>query len=79
MRDSMSVVVLISGRGSNLEAILNAGVPVAAVISNEAGVRGLQLAESHGVTSRVVTHAVMRRAKRSTPRSRRRIDRLRRS
>lgn len=56
MRDSMSVVVLISGRGSNLEAILNAGVPVAAVISNEAGVRGLQLAENRGVQSRVVAH-----------------------
>jgi phosphoribosylglycinamide formyltransferase 1 len=56
MRDSMSVVVLISGRGSNLEAILNAGVPVAGVISNEAGVRGLQLAESRGVPARVVAH-----------------------
>ncbi len=56
MRDSMSVVVLISGRGSNLEAILNAGVPVAAVISNEAGARGLQLAESHRVPSCVVAH-----------------------
>jgi len=56
MRDSMSVVVLISGRGSNLEAILNAGVPVAGVISNEAGVRGLQLAESRGVPAHVVAH-----------------------
>ena len=32
----MSVVVLISGRGSNLQAILDAGIPVAAVISNRA-------------------------------------------
>jgi phosphoribosylglycinamide formyltransferase-1 len=52
----MSVVVLISGRGSNLEAILNAGLPVAGVISNEADVRGLQLAESRGVPARVVAH-----------------------
>ena len=35
----MAVVVLISGRGSNMEALLGAGIPVSAVISNrpEAG------------------------------------------
>lgn len=53
----MSVVVLISGRGSNLEAILHSGVPVAGVISNEAGAGGLQFAERHGVPARVVPHA----------------------
>ena len=52
----MSVVVLISGRGSNLEAILSAGVPVAAVISNEAGAGGLRFAEQRGVPARVVPH-----------------------
>lgn len=56
MRDAMSVVVLISGRGSNLEAILNADVPVAAVISNEAGAGGLQFAERRGIPARVVPH-----------------------
>jgi phosphoribosylglycinamide formyltransferase-1 len=56
MRDAMSVVVLISGRGSNLESILRAGVPVAAVISNDAGAGGLQIAERHGVPTRVVPH-----------------------
>ena len=56
MRDAMSVVVLISGRGSNLEAILNAGIPVVAVISNETGAGGLQLAERRGVPARVVSH-----------------------
>jgi phosphoribosylglycinamide formyltransferase-1 len=56
MRDAMSVVVLISGRGSNLEAILTAGVPVAAVISNEPGAGGLQFAERRGIPARVVSH-----------------------
>jgi len=52
----MSVVVLISGRGSNLEALLSAGIPVAAVISNEAGAGGLRFAEQRGVPARVVSH-----------------------
>ena len=56
MRDAMSVVVLISGRGSNLESILRSGVPVSAVISNEPGAAGLQIAERHGVAARVVSH-----------------------
>ena len=56
MRDAMSVVVLISGRGSNMESILRSGVPVAAVISNEAGAGGLQIAGRRGVPTRVVPH-----------------------
>ena len=52
----MSVVVLISGRGSNLQAILRAGVAVSAAISNEAGARGLEIAAQHGVPTRVVDH-----------------------
>ena len=40
----MSVVILISGRGSNMQAILDAGIPVAAVISNRADAAGLALA-----------------------------------
>ncbi|MBI2754882.1 MAG: phosphoribosylglycinamide formyltransferase [Betaproteobacteria bacterium] len=52
----MSVVVLISGRGSNLQAILRAGVAVSGVISNEAGARGLDIAAQHGVPARVVEH-----------------------
>ena len=56
MRDAMSVVVLISGRGSNMESILRSGIPVAAVISNEAGAGGLQIAERCRVPARVVPH-----------------------
>lgn len=52
----MSVVVLISGRGSNLQAILDAGIPVAAVISNRAGASGLALAAHRGIATAVVEH-----------------------
>jgi phosphoribosylglycinamide formyltransferase-1 len=52
----MSLVVLISGRGSNLQAILDAGIAVRAVISNRPEARGLLLAERHGVSTRVVPH-----------------------
>ena len=52
----MSVVVLISGRGSNLDAILTARLPVCGVISNRAEARGLEIAARHGVPTRVVEH-----------------------
>lgn len=52
----MSVVVLISGRGSNMQALLEAGLPVSAVISNRADAKGLAIAASHGVATRVVEH-----------------------
>jgi phosphoribosylglycinamide formyltransferase 1 len=49
-------VVLISGRGSNLRALLDAGLPVSAVISNRADAEGLALAAARGVATRVVEH-----------------------
>lgn len=52
----MSVVVLISGRGSNLQAILEAGIPVSAVISNTADAAGLALAARCSVATGVVAH-----------------------
>ena len=52
----MSVVVLISGRGSNLQAIFDAGIPVSAVISNRADAAGLALAAGRGVPTAVVEH-----------------------
>jgi phosphoribosylglycinamide formyltransferase-1 len=45
----MRLGVLVSGRGSNLEAILDAGLPVALVVSNRFGVRALDVAAAHGV------------------------------
>ena len=52
----MSVVVLISGRGSNLQALLDARIPVSAVISNKAGAGGLEIAARRGIATRVVEH-----------------------
>ena len=52
----MSVVVLISGRGSNLEALLRAKLPVSAVVSNVAGAGGLAIAARHGIPTLVVKH-----------------------
>ena len=53
----MRVGVLVSGRGSNLEAILDGGVAVKLVISNRSGVRALSVAETHGVPTRVLRRA----------------------
>src|SRR5260370_21411185 len=51
-----SVVILISGRGSNMEAIVGAGLPakVAAVISNRADAAGLKFAAQSGIAAQVV-------------------------
>ncbi len=48
------IVVLISGRGSNLAAILAAGLPVVAVISNREDAIGLTLARGHNIPTSVV-------------------------
>lgn len=45
--------VLVSGDGSNLQALLDAGLPVAAVASNRAGVRALERAAAVRVPARV--------------------------
>jgi phosphoribosylglycinamide formyltransferase-1 len=52
------IVILISGRGSNMEAILAAGLParVAAVISNDPAARGLAAAAARGVPSAALDH-----------------------
>lgn len=50
----MRLGVLVSGRGSNLEAILAGGVEVAIVISNRAGVRALDVAAAHDVPALVL-------------------------
>src|SRR5205809_456370 len=51
-----SIVILISGRGSNMEAIVRAGLPakVAAVISNRADAAGLKFAAQSGIPAKVV-------------------------
>jgi len=65
--ESKRIVCLISGRGSNLEAMLHAardegwaahfGARVAAVVSNRPGVRGLEVARAHGVPTFELPHA----------------------
>ena len=52
------IVILISGRGSNMQAVLEAklNAMVCAVISNEASARGLQIARDAGVDTRVISH-----------------------
>jgi phosphoribosylglycinamide formyltransferase 1 len=50
------IVVLISGRGSNMEALLDAKLPVCAVISNRADAKGLQVAAARGIPTGVVEH-----------------------
>jgi len=61
-----NIVVLISGRGSNLQALLAAshaegwerslGLRIAAVLSNRADAAGLQIAAEFGVPAQVVPH-----------------------
>jgi phosphoribosylglycinamide formyltransferase 1 len=45
--------VLVSGEGTNLQALLDAGLPVAAVASNLANVRALERAEASGLPTGV--------------------------
>jgi len=55
-----NIVILISGRGSNMEAVVRAAqaeqwpARVAAVISNKADAKGLEFAASHGIATAVV-------------------------
>jgi phosphoribosylglycinamide formyltransferase-1 len=54
-----NIVILISGRGSNMEAMLAANLPcrIAAVISNTPAAKGLETARAHGIPTAVVAHA----------------------
>jgi phosphoribosylglycinamide formyltransferase 1 len=53
-----AVVVLISGRGSNMQAIVDAAPACrfAAVISNRPDAAGLEYARAHGIPTQVVDH-----------------------
>ena len=63
-----NIVILISGGGSNMAAIVNAaqredwsgryGARVAAVISNKADAKGLLFAREHGIDTEVLDHKV---------------------
>jgi len=45
--------VLVSGEGTNLQALIDAGLPIAAVASNKPGVRALERAEAAGIPTAV--------------------------
>jgi phosphoribosylglycinamide formyltransferase 1 len=45
--------VLVSGEGTNLQALLDAGLPVVAVASNKPGVRALERADAAGIPTAV--------------------------
>lgn len=53
----MRLGVLVSGRGSNLEAILRAGLDVVTVISNRSDVGALRIADRYDVPARVLRRA----------------------
>ena len=44
--------VLVSGNGTNLQALIDAGLPIGAVASNHAGVRALERAETAHIAAR---------------------------
>jgi phosphoribosylglycinamide formyltransferase-1 len=52
------IVILISGQGSNMQALLEANLPcqVAAVISNRADAQGLEIARMHGIKTEILSH-----------------------
>ncbi len=59
MADRLGVVVLISGSGSNLQALIDAAgdrmpIEIAAVVSNRPGVMGLERARRAGIPAHVV-------------------------
>ncbi len=62
MTAKLPIVVLISGRGTNLQAVIDAAaseqlpVTIRAVVSNEPGAAGLERARRAGVPTRVVEH-----------------------
>jgi len=44
--------VLVSGEGTNLQALIDAGLPIVAVAGNKAGVRAFERAEAVGIATR---------------------------
>lgn len=62
MRAMKNIVILISGRGSNMEAIVRAAkseqwpARIAAVVSNRADAEGLKFAAEHGIPTAVIAN-----------------------
>lgn len=75
-----NIVILISGRGSNMEAIVEAcareswPARIAAVIANRADAPGLAWASARGIATEVVAHGAFQRREDFDAELRRRID-----
>ena len=54
------IVVLVSGRGSNLKALIDAGCPIAEVVSNVPGAPALVRARAAGIAARALDHRKFR-------------------
>lgn len=48
--------VLVSGEGTNLQALIDAGLPISCVVSNKPGVRALDRATAAGIETAVFDH-----------------------
>jgi phosphoribosylglycinamide formyltransferase-1 len=70
------IVVLISGRGSNMQALVEAGLPVKAVISNHADAKGLEFAKERGIATAVVEHRAFNAREAFEEALRRELDRF---
>jgi phosphoribosylglycinamide formyltransferase-1 len=63
MRAMRNIVILISGRGSNMQAIVHAAeaerwpAKIAAIVSNRSDAEGLSFAQEHGIAYAVVANA----------------------
>ena len=59
-KKSFNIVILISGRGTNLQALINASsrssYQISAVISNNPDARGLKKAERYGIDTFIIEH-----------------------
>lgn len=58
-----SIVILVSGRGSNMQAIVRAAIPgvrIAAVIANRPDAEGLTIAAAHGIATVGLDHRAYR-------------------
>jgi len=49
--------VLVSGEGTNLQALIDEGLPIAAVASNKPGVKAIERAESAGIATAALLSA----------------------
>ena len=67
-REAHVIGVLVSGEGTNLQALIDAGLPIVAVASNKAGVHALERAKRPASRPRPSSSTITPTARRATPR-----------